>query len=125
MSSWVQLGVRLWLINNATSVAFNHMQLFRPLVSTVSGVRNRSKLLGVGIIKQKEALTSVENFLTPQYPKGQSTLSRDAARFSNPGEQAVMQWAQSAPLVGIGLTETPNSGPPTSGITAKYIQYSQ
>ena len=36
--------------------------------------------------------------------------SSDAARFSNPGGQAVMRWAYSAPLVGIGLTETPNSG---------------
>ena len=37
---------------------------------------------------------------------------RDAARFSNLGGQAVMRWAKSAPspLVGIGLSETANSG---------------
>ena len=40
---------------------------------------------------------------------------RDAARISNPGGQAVMRWAKSAPLVIIGLTE------PTSGITAGYL----
>ena len=38
--------------------------------------------------------------------QGVRSLGRDAARFSNPGGQAVMQWA----LVGIGLTESPNSG---------------
>ena len=50
--------------------------------------------------------------------------SSDAARFSN--QQAVMQWAYSAPLVGIVLAETPNPGglksilcPPTSGIIGK------
>ena len=29
-------------------------------------------------------------------------------RSSNPGGQAVVRWAQSAPPVGIGLSETPN-----------------
>jgi hypothetical protein len=38
-----------------------------------------------------------------------STLYRDAVSISNPGGQAVMWWALSAPLVGIGLTELPNS----------------
>ena len=37
-------------------------------------------------------------------------LYRDAAGFSNLGGLAVMWWAQSAPLVVIGLTELPNSG---------------
>ena len=35
--------------------------------------------------------------------------TRDAARFSNPGGQAVMRRAKSAPLVIIGFTELPNS----------------
>ena len=37
-------------------------------------------------------------------------MYRDATRFSNPGGQAVLRWAKSAPLVIIGLTELPNSG---------------
>ena len=43
------------------------------------------------------------------YPKYSKHSNRDAARFSNPGGQAVVWWAKSAPLVIIGLTELPNS----------------
>ena len=52
-------------------------------------------------------------------------FSRDAAGFSKPGGLAVMWWAWSAPLVRIGLTETPNSAkthpanPLLNGITVK------
>ena len=38
------------------------------------------------------------------------TIIRDVVRFSNPGVLAVMWSAYLPPLVGIGLTELPNSG---------------
>ena len=39
------------------------------------------------------------------------TIHRYVARFSNPGRQAIMWWAKSAPPVIIGLTELNNSYP--------------
>ena len=41
----------------------------------------------------------------------ESASTRAAARFSNPGGLAVMRWAESAPLVVIGLTELPTELP--------------
>ena len=56
------------------------------------------------------------------------TRFRDVVRFSNPGGQAVMQWAQSAPPPSSWkrVNETPNSGwapsPPANGITDLYCK---
>jgi hypothetical protein len=47
--------------------------------------------------------------MPPRLLKKFINISKDAIKFSNSDGQAVMQWAKSATLVGIRLTEPPNS----------------
>ena len=39
-----------------------------------------------------------------------ASADRPVVRYSNPEGQGVMWWTKSAPLIGIGITDLPNSG---------------